>query len=350
MILLEYSVSNSSWHRYKVSNMDRTERFYRIEQMLRERPSVARREFLEELGVSAATFKRDLEYLRDRLRAPVVWDPGSRGYRLAQREASDGHELPGLWFSAPEIHALLTMRRLLADLQPGLLAPHIQPLVDRLNHLLGSGEHAAHQVEQRVRVLPMARRAVGLQHFQAVANALLERRRLRLIHFNRASGADSERVVSPQRLIHYRENWYLDAWCHLRQAIRSFAVDALRAADVLEEPALDIAEERLDRELGAGYGIFSGGEVRWAVLRFSPERARWVGAEIWHPQQSARFEDDGSYVLEIPYSDERELIMDILKHGPEVEALAPESLRERLKETIRSMAERYVVAAPRSDF
>jgi predicted DNA-binding transcriptional regulator YafY len=321
--------------------MDRTERFYRIEQLLREKPSVSRREFLDELGISIATFKRDIEYLRDRLRSPIVWDRNTRGYRLDRRNADAAQELPGLWFNASEIHALFTMRRLLEDLQPGLLGPHVQPLVDRLNHLLGAGAPHRLEVEKRVRVFHVARRPVDLRHFGTVATALFERRKLRLVHYNRASGEKTERIVSPQRLIHYRENWYLDTWCHLREAIRSFAADALEAAGILQEPALDIAEDLLDRHLSTGYGIFSGAEVRWAVLRFSPERARWVGREIWHPQQKSRFEDDGGYVLEIPYSDDRELLMDILRHGPEIEVLAPDGLREKLRETIRAMAERY---------
>ncbi|HYE36747.1 YafY family protein [Methylocaldum sp.] len=321
--------------------MDRTERFYKIDQLLRERPSLSLKALVEELGISAATFKRDIEYMRNRFNAPIVWDRKTRGYRFRQRSDETAYELPGLWFNASEIHALLTMRQLLADLQPGLLEPHIQPLLARLNALLGTGDHEWQEVEKRVRVFHVARRTVDLQHFEVVATALLKRRRLRIVHYNRGTDETSERVVSPQRLIHYRENWYLDAWCHLREAIRSFAVDALRSASILNEPAIDILDEELDRELAPGYGIFSGSDIRWAELRFTPERARWVSREIWHPKQKSRFEPDGAYTLEIPYSDDRELIMDILKHGAEVEVLAPESLRKQLQKTIRAMAARY---------
>ncbi|MGZ8217015.1 helix-turn-helix transcriptional regulator [Methylomagnum sp.] len=244
-------------------------------------------------------------------------------------------------FNASEIHALFTMRRLLQDLQPGLLEPHVRPLLDRLNHLIGTGSPHIKEVEKRVRVFQVARRAVETRHFASLATALFERRQLRLAHYNRASGHRTERTVSPQRLIYYRENWYLDAWCHWREAIRSFAVDALEAATIGPDAALDIPEAELDRHLGTGYGIFSGDAVQWAVLRFTPERARWVSREIWHPQQRSEFEADGGYRLEIPYSDDRELVMDILRHGAEVEALAPDSLRDRLREIIRGMGERY---------
>jgi predicted DNA-binding transcriptional regulator YafY len=321
--------------------MDRTERLYRIEQLLRERPPVPVETFLEELEVSIATFKRDLEYLRDRLNAPIVWER-RRGYRFADSAAGPVHELPGLWFNATEIHALLTMRQLLKDLQPGLLEPHVQPLLTRLNALLESGgPQPLGEVENRVRIFHIARRSLNLRHFELVASALLKRQRLHIRHFNRQSGATLEREVSPQRLIHYRENWYLDAWCHLRQSIRSFAVDAIESAVLLQQPAKEVADAELDRVLAAGYGIFSGAAVQWAILRFSPERARWVGQETWHPGQKGTFEPDGSYRLETPYSDDRELLMDILRHGPEVEVVAPPELRDRVLTAIGAMQRVY---------
>ena len=66
-------------------------------------------------------------------------------------------------------------------------------------------------------------------------------------------------------------------------------------------------------------------------LRFSAERARWVADERWHPEQSGQYLTDGRYELRIPYRDERELVMDIMRHGADVEVLSPDSLRNRVK-------------------
>src|SRR5688572_16677620 len=131
--------------------MERTERFYRMEQLLRERKSVPRATFLKELEVSPATFKRDLEYLRDRFKAPIEWDQSTHGYRLDPK--APRFELPGLWFSPSETYALLTMQHLLETLQPGLLTPHVKPLLERLRGLLDKGDHSAEEVEKRVHVL-----------------------------------------------------------------------------------------------------------------------------------------------------------------------------------------------------
>lgn len=322
--------------------MDRTERFYKIHQLLTRKSVVRGEEIREALGVSRATFKRDLEYLRDRLNAPIEWDRERGGYRyVAPSPDAPRYELPGVWFNASEIRALLTMQHLLADLQPGLLEPHVKPLLARLRGLLGGAEHSADEIERRIRIIHLGARAVRLPHFEQAASALLKRQRLHIVYRGRGSGELTEREVSPQRLVHYRENWYLDAWCHLREGLRSFAVDAIERATVLEKRARTVADAELDEVLAGGYGIFSGRPTAWARLRFTPERARWVAAEQWHPQQKGRSEPDGSYVLEVPYSDPRELTMDILRHGPEVEVLAPEELRQAVRRQLEAAAARY---------
>ena len=323
--------------------MNRTERLYRIDQLISERGVVTRNELLDALEISLATLKRDLEYLRDRLNAPIIWDRDAGGYRFTHGPQTGAqYELPGLWFSDREIHALLTMQHLLANLDPGgILAPHIQPLMARLNALLGTADDPAEEVRRRVLIIGVGKRSMQLDHFEHIGSALLRRKRLELHYFARGSGEESQREISPQRLVHYRENWYLDAWCHLRNDLRSFAVDAIRHVTRLERPATDLPDPELDARLGPGYGIFRGQKLQHAKLRFTPERARWVAFEHWHPRQQGRFEPDGHYLLEFPYADHRELMMDILKHGRHCEVLAPTALCEAVREEIAAMQGRY---------
>jgi predicted DNA-binding transcriptional regulator YafY len=278
--------------------------------------------------VSPATFKRDLEYLRDRFRAPIIYDPGQEAYRFDDKVADSAvWQLPGLWFSADELVALLTMDRLIAELEPGVLSEAIGPFRKRIQALLAAGESSAAEVTRRIRVLSMGARAIEPAHFRVIATALLSRRRLRIRHNRRQDGDLLEREISPQRLVHYRDNWYVDAFCHKRQALRTFAVDAIERATVLDKATRDVGEESLDRHYTSGYGIFAGADTQEAVLLFNPTRARWVSRETWHPRQDGKLQLDGSYVLKFPYSREPELVMDILKYGADVTVLAPESLR-----------------------
>ena len=320
--------------------MDRTERFYLIERLLGARRSTPRSLLLDELGVSWATLKRDLDYLRNRLNAPIVFDRALGGYRFEQQATT--FELPGLWFNASEAHALLTLHGLLAEIQPGLLSAHIEPLKLRLRAILASAGHTQDEVKNRIRMLTIAARQASPASFEVIAHAVLARKQLLISHYNRASDALVERTVSPQRLVYYRDNWYLDAWCHSRNAIRSFALDAIRAAHPVTAPALELEDSVLDTELGSGYGIFSGTAVQWAQLKFSAARARWVAQECWHKDQRSHWLENGEYVLELPYSDTRELLMDILRHGGEVEVLAPLALRQALQAELARALARYI--------
>ena len=325
--------------------MDRTERFYTIDRLLRSRQGTTLRAMMEAMEVSRATVRRDLEYMRDRLAAPILWDNDSRCYRYdsdAQGEDEDRYALPGLWFNASEVHALLTMEHLLSSLQPGLLGPHIEPLRIRIRRLLDSGDHPPEEVTRRIRVLHMAARQADSEVFGVISHALLRRHRLELEHLNRRSGEVTWRTVSPQRLAHYRDNWYLDSWCHLRKGLRSFAVDAIQSADIVEQPkAKHVSEAELEKVLGTGYGIFAGEHTKAAVLKFSPEAARWVAREKWHSRQQGVFSEDGSYTLTIPYADETELVMDIMRHGADVEVLAPDSLRRAVQRRLGDAASQY---------
>src|SRR5665647_1236598 len=118
--------------------MDRTERFYKIKELLRQHKVASFATLQAALEVSRSTLKRDLNYLSTRLNNPIAYSRELGGYRIEKTDDASGstHELPGLWFSATEIHALLTMQHLLSGLDAGgLLATHVAPLMERLHAL-----------------------------------------------------------------------------------------------------------------------------------------------------------------------------------------------------------------------
>jgi predicted DNA-binding transcriptional regulator YafY len=315
--------------------MDRTERFYHIDRLLNERRVVPVQVFLKELEVSLATFKRDLEYLRERFNAPIVWDRDAGGYRFDAPSSGPRYELPGLWFNSSEVIALLTMQQLLRNLEPGLLAEHVEPLLARLQTILGEGNVTVGDIEKRIRFHRQAARVHDGKHFTLVATAVLQRKRLVIDHYVKSRDETITREVSPQRLTFYREAWYLDAWCHLRNELRSFALDAMKKVTLSKEPAKDVSDKEIARILDGGYGIFSGKDLQWAELEFTAEQARWVSRETWHQKQQGHFEPDGSYRLKVPFSNPTELIMDILRHVPAVKVISPPELREQVRTMLK---------------
>jgi predicted DNA-binding transcriptional regulator YafY len=322
--------------------MDRTERFYKIQKMLSNRTVVTTEQFLNELEVSRATFRRDLEYLRERLGTPIDWDPELGGYRLSKKLSQESTALPGLWLSEKEIHSLLSVIELLKNIDPsGVLGSQASPIRERLEKILEKGNHSAKEVSRRIRIITLGKRHTPTKFFEIIANALLNRKRLQLTHLGRQDMLISKREVSPQRLVYYRDNWYLDAFCHDKDNIRTFALDAFEDATPLDKPAVSIEDLDLKNELESGYGIFAGNKIEIAKLKFSPFRSRWVSKELWHPSQKGQLLDDGSYLFSIPYSDDREIMLDILRQGSDVEVLAPEQLRIKVKKALENTIDLY---------
>lgn len=326
--------------------MANTARLYRIESIIRRNGHASRRELLAELEVSPATLKRDLEYLRSRLGAPIEYDATVNGYRFVRTSRDPVQELPGLWFSERELYALMTAYRLLSSVDAdGVLNRHLQPLRDRVHQMLGSGDaQRADDLMQRVKIATPTQRPVPSSFFERIGQALMSRRRVAMRYLSRGREAWSDREVSPQRLVHYRGTWYLDAWCHRAGALRRFALDAIEWAEITELPANEVSLEEVEAAMDAGYGIYAGGEKRWATLVFSARAAAWVSREQWHPEQRSRWLDDGRYELGLPFVDDTELVMDVLRQGDDVEVTGPPELREKVRQKIRSAAAAYGVA------
>lgn len=312
--------------------MDRYERILTLHRLLKSAHyPVPLPRLMDELECSRATLYRDIAFLRDALGAPVESAGGEHAaFRYEQSEA-ERFELPGLWLTSDELAALLALNELIGRSGPGVLAGALAPFKARIEHLLSDqGSGKALPIE-RIRVISWGERKLDQQVFRVVAGAVLERRQLKFRYRARTTNADSRRTVSPQRLTHYRDNWYLDVWDHDREALRSFAVDRIVEPLALDAVAVDVAESDLNEMLASSYGIFAGKPKAWATVRFSEHAARWVADEHWHSQQKGEWLSDGKYELKLPYSNSKELLMDVLKYGPDAEIISPISLREEMK-------------------
>ena len=310
--------------------MDRYERIialHRVLQASRRPVTVARLQ--DELGCSRATVYRDLAFLRDGLMAPLIGD-GEAGFSYDKADA-DRFELPGLWLNSEELHALLAAQQLLSRSTGGMLSAAMAPLQQRVEALLAEQAGGERWPVERVRVIPHRIRRMDEPAFRIVASSVLERRKLAFDYRARSTDEKTRRNVSPQRLTHYRDNWYLDAWDETKQELRSFSIDRITGARFADGVARDVADDELNAHLAGSYGIFSGAPKGWATILFSAKAARWVADEHWHSQQQGRFLADGRYELKVPYSVPRELLMDVLHYGADAEIVEPKVLREQAR-------------------
>jgi len=321
--------------------MSKVERLYHLHNILNQRRTpISRQELMERLDCSQATLYRLVGELRDFLGAPIEQDPDTRGFYY-DRSYEQPFDLPGIWISPGELQALLTARQVLSNVQPGLLEGELESLQGRITSLLRKKGVEPESGESRIHIQHVAGRAVPARMFQDVLGALVRRQRLKIRYHGRRKDEESERVISPQRLTQYRNSWYLDAWCHTAGGLRSFALERIREQKRVDEPAREVSPQVLSAHFDQSYGIFSGPAEHLAELRFSPEMARWISEESWHPDQHGTFGNDGSWLLKLPFSNSRELIMDILRYGSDVEVLAPDFLREAVAAEARKTSEIY---------
>ena len=322
--------------------MSQLERLQRINHILQERGLVPIEDFLSELEISLPTFKRDLVELRNTFNAPIIYDRFSKGYKFDKPNAGKKFELPGIWFNESEATALVMMHHLLANLdQGGLLGPHLAPLMSRIDSILSNGNVSSKELRKRIKVIPIGARKTSLKNFSEIGSALLKRERIGITYYAKTNDTTTERFVSPQRLVYYKNTWYLDAYCHLRNELRSFSVDGIQKIQKTDTQAIDVSEKELDENFTESYGIFSGKATQKAKLKFTAEAARWVSTEEWHPKQISSFDKDGSYTLEFEYNQDLELVMDILKYGSDVEVISPASLRTKVAKEFKKASEKY---------
>lgn len=319
--------------------MTRFDRIYKIHDLLRNaRHPVPMRVFMEALEASRNTITRDFEFLRDSLGAPIEYCREQNGHQYAPD--SPEFELPGFWMNPAELYALLACEQLLENVQPGMITSRLVPLRDKIRHLLGESGHDAERISERIHIQPIQARMAAHQTFDPVAEATLAGKQLSFWYTARSSTGKTYRQTDPQRLLHYRSNWYLLAVCRKANALRLFSLDRISEPRVEDTPSAQQALEELDGFAYASFGIFGGGPKAIAHLRFSSHAAEWVADETWHPDQVGEHTEDG-YHLKVPYSDERELAMEVLRYGPDVEVIGPPELREEVASRIRKMAEMY---------
>lgn len=319
--------------------MDKFDRIYALHRILSgRRTPISHEDLQQQLECSRATVTRTLELLRDHLNAPVIYDRERNGYIYAGRGQT--WELPGFWLSSREVVALMAGMKFLGESGQGLLSELVRPFRLRLEEILKSKHMGAGALLRRVKIISANARPQGA-FFHVVADAAMRRKQLRISYHSRSADEESSRVVSPQRLVNYRNNWYLDAWCHTREGLRTFSIDRISQAVMTADGAIEIAEHELDSQLAHSYGIFAGAPTAMAELLFSAHAARWVAEETWHPEQQGQWQDDGRYLLKLPYAQSAELIGEILRFGPDVQVRAPQALREQVQERLQQALAAY---------
>ena len=292
----------------------------------------------ERFEIATKSAQRSIDYFRDRLLAPLEYETSRKGYFYTDPT----FQLPIIRISEEELVALLISRKLITEASAGSLAEELGSVSRRLGSLLAASLPGRAKPEEAFSFRWKSISPTDPLTFKIVTSALLQRKLLTFCYYSPTSSACTMRTVEPHHMVNYMGNWHLIAYCRLRNAWRDFVLGRITLCSVDGEPFETRPKEQWRPFLDNTFGIFQNHQSFNVVLRFTPERSRWIKGEIWHAEQAEEVLEDGSLVRTLPASHEQEILMEILKHGSHVEVLEPQWLRVKVVKEIKLSSNQYI--------
>jgi predicted DNA-binding transcriptional regulator YafY len=286
---------------------------------------------------SAKTAQRSIEFFRNRMEAPLEYDPARKGFTYS----NPAYELPVLRLNEKELLSLLISKKLLSDAAAGPLSEDLDHIVARLGAILSENLPTKIKPDKAFSFRSIEVSPTNPALFSHISNALLTSRLLTFSYYSPVRHSSTTRTVEPHHLINYMGTWHLIALCRMRQNWRDFLLSRISDCCLAGEEFPPRPESQWKPFLTDTFGIFQNPKSFPVVLRFSPVRSRCVRGQVWHPDQIAAELPDGSLQLTIPVSHNAEIMMEILKHGAHVQVLTPKRLRDKVRAEVEKMRNNY---------
>lgn len=287
--------------------------------------------------ISTKTAQRSIDYFRDRLQAPLEYEVSRKGYYYTDPT----FQLPVIRISEEELLALLISRKLITEASAGSLGDELGSVSRRLSSLLSANLPGRARPEDAFSFRWKNISPTDPLIFKTVTSALLQGKLLTFCYYSPTATDCTMRTVEPHHMVNYMGNWHLISFCHLRTEWRDFVLGRMTLCTVDGEAFQIRDKEEWQPFLQNTFGIFQNRESFNVVLRFTPDRSRWIKGEVWHEGQSEEFHEDGSLIRTIPASHEAEIMMEILKHGSQVEVLEPVWLRDKVVKELQMSVKKY---------
>ncbi|MCX8023249.1 MAG: WYL domain-containing protein [Syntrophorhabdaceae bacterium] len=293
----------------------------------------------EQFEISYKQAQRDIEFIRDRLYAPLKYDTVNRGYVY-----EGGYELPPVWFSKDEFIAFCLATRLASTIPDGELKRGLKGFLEKFLSLrtIGNDKWYINDIEGLVSVKNVEYYKVKEEVFRTVLNALFKRLPLKITYHTPHKREQTKRTILPLHLLCYMGSWHLIAFCNLRNGLRDFTLS--RIQDICQ------AEERISLPSGLppvkdyirkNFGVIAGEDSKWVVLKFSPMVSPWVSEQVWHDIQETTRDEDGGIILKFPVAGFEEVLREILRYGADVEVISPPELKAMIISEIKKMEKIY---------
>jgi predicted DNA-binding transcriptional regulator YafY len=230
---------------------------------------------------------------------------------------------------------------MLKDISGGSIGHEISSVVDKITNILKKHSVAADHIDDAFSFQLIEYSPAPEAVFKAVLEGCLKKKCLSFTYYSPATEEKSERTVEPYHFFNYMGTWHTIGYCHLRNDVRDFALSRISDAKVLTKSFKTPADFDFKKYFLSTFGLYKGKTTKEVVLRFTPEKSKWIKDQIWHKDQKTRLLKDGSLEISFPVSDFSEIKREILKHGDAMTVIKPEGLRELIKSEAINIAKIY---------
>ena len=290
-----------------------------------------------ELEVSTKSIYRDIEFMRDRLELPVEFDGARNGFHYTEEVSN----FPTLQITEGELFALLVAEKALQQYRGTAFE---RPLLSAFKKMAASLPDTVSlnlaDWEQTISFRTSAEPILNVEIFDTLAKATARHGQLLLTYRKPGRKETEPRIVDPYHLANINGEWFLFAYCHLRNDIRTFAPSRVQSVKLTGKQFTRPEKFSLEKRLRDSFGVHSGqGEFK-VVIRFDEFASDYIREKRWHPSQQLIELEDGGVELRLKLSSLAEIQRWILSWGGQACALAPAELVESLKAAARMILER----------
>ncbi len=289
---------------------------------------------MDAFEISESTFKRDIALLRDRMGAPVEYDPEAGGYVLTET----AYEIPSFWFNRLQLLLMIGICKQLRKADGSFPDGELTTFREKLQRLLTL--HDGTDLGECFSFEYVEWAVCDSQHTGLLMDAILQKRCVELTYHAAGTDRTSTRTVEPYRLHNYMGTWYLIGFCRLHNQPRVFQVGRILNIEI-SQAGFDTPQFDPNAFLENSFGIFKGNETFTVKVRFDAFISRFIRNEIWHDRQEVTENPDGGLTMTLPVSNLIEIKMKVLKYGRHVKVLAPAELQSQVAEEAKKIIEMY---------
>ncbi|OPX21636.1 MAG: hypothetical protein B1H03_06225 [Planctomycetales bacterium 4484_113] len=240
--------------------------------------------------------------------------------------------------STSELVSILAAEQLKEQYATSPFAEAIESAYRKLTSMVDGVVSVDHESAQRILKLDLAPfPSLDLTIFDALARAIDERESVVLKYFSGQKATVTDKPCDPYHILHYKDNWYLVAWCHEKQDYRDFLMNRILSVEYpnlrfIPDASFDLEKHKQNSQL------FQGIEKPVQVVaEFDKFAAHWIRLRPVHPTQKIVERSDGSLELSFEVHSYENLLRWILSFGEHARVLSPPDLQERVQKTIGRM-------------